>query len=112
VDVNGLRVVLTNRLATIRGIVTDGSKPVAAEIVVFAEDPAKLTFPSRFITTTRSAPTGDFRATGLLAGRYRVIALEGGTTDPEELRSLNSLAASVVLAEGESASLSLRLTRR
>jgi hypothetical protein len=112
VDVNGLRVVLTNRLATIRGIVTDGGKPVAAEIVVFAEDPAKLTFPSRFITTTRSAPTGDFRATGLLAGRYRVIALEGGTTDPEELRSLNSLAASVVLAEGESASLSLRLTRR
>jgi hypothetical protein len=111
-DVDGLQMVLTNRLGTIRGTVTDERGPAAAAVVVFAEDSAKLAFPSRFVKVTRSAPTGDFQASGLLAGRYRVIALESETTDPERLLSLRSLATPVVLAECESVSLSLRLMRR
>jgi hypothetical protein len=111
-DVDGLQVVVTNRLGTLSGTVTDERGPVAATVVAFAEDAAKLSFPSRFIVVTRSSPAGAFRATGLLAGRYRVIALESDTADPERLMSLSSLATPIVLAEGEALSVSLRLTRR
>lgn len=111
-DVDGLQLIVTNRLGTIRGTVTDERGPATATVVVFAEDSARLAFPSRFIKVIRSAPTGDFQAPGLLAGRYRVIALESDTIDTERLLSLRSFATPVVLAESESVSVSLRLTRR
>jgi hypothetical protein len=112
-DVNGLDVVMTNRLGSVAGTVTDGSRPAAAASVVIFPDEAKWTYPSRFIKVARTTSEGEFRTTGLLPGRYRVIAVSAvDGFNPEWLVSVRTLATPVTVAEGESRSVTLRLARR
>ena len=113
-DVDGLDVVLTNRLGSVAGTVTDGSRPAAAAfVVIFADDQEKWTFPSRFITVASTTSEGEFRAAALLPGRYRVIAVSAlDGLVPDRLASVRALATPVNVSEGESRSVAVTLARR
>ena len=96
----------------------DGEAPVRDyAVVVFAEDAAKWTFASRFITSARPSPAnGTFRAGGLPAAAYLVAALPSITAaeaqDPAFLQSLRTQATRVVLNDGETKTVTLRIIKR
>jgi hypothetical protein len=113
-DVNGLELVMTNRLAVIRGTVTDGNKPAASSVVViFPEGETKWILPSRAVTATKTSSEGTFTITGVLAGRYRIIAVpEPPAVGLEWLMGLRALSTQVVVSENEGKSVILKLIRR
>jgi hypothetical protein len=83
-----LRVTLSERLGTLTGAVSnsDGA-PVAAAVIVFAEDPA---FRHERVTTTKvvyTAATGRYVIAGLRAGRYIAVAV------PRDASSLSDATA-------------------
>ena len=51
-DIDGLEITLTSNAGSITGAVTDNGAPATGYgVLVFADDPTKWTFPSRFIAT-------------------------------------------------------------
>lgn len=113
-DVNGLEVVMTSRLASIAGSVTDGNQPATfAWVVVFGEEPATGGCPSRFDSVTRVTSEGEFKADDLLPARYRVIAVTAeAIADLDWLATARNLAMPVAVTEGELRTVSLRLIGR
>jgi hypothetical protein len=116
-DVDGLEVLLTTKNASVAGSVADGSgRPVGGySVIVFAVDPARWTFPSRFIALGRPNQDGRFKIAGLPPEDYLVVAvpaLQGSEwQDPDYLESLRSFAQSLTLSEGEARTLDLKLKR-
>ena len=66
-DVNGLELVMTNRLASIVGTVTDGNKPVTSLILILPE--SIETGAPRMMGGGGSNTDGTFQISGVLAGR-------------------------------------------
>jgi hypothetical protein len=116
-DVDGLEVVLTSRSASLGGAVADASgRPTGRyTVLVFAVDPARWAFPSRFIAIGRPNQNGRFKITGLPPEDYLAVAVPAlqGTEwqDPEFLESLRSFAQTVTLGEGDAKTLDLRMKR-
>jgi len=114
-DVAGIQIVLSDRPTTITGRVLDQRGDVVDDcaVVVFAEDPARWTWPSRFIATGRPDLDGRFTITGLPAGPYRIIALEyideDEAADPEFLATLRAAATRITLTDGESTAVELKV---
>jgi hypothetical protein len=111
------RVVLTNRLATITGMVTAEGQPTKAEVVVFAADSSKWSYPSRFIRTSSADDKGRFRISGLPAGeRYLLVAADyldqGEHYDPEFLERMRAGATEFSLAEAETRTLDAKVVAR
>jgi hypothetical protein len=116
-DVDGLEITLTSRGPTLAGTVTEADKPATDySVIVFADEPSKWAFPSRYFAQGRPAQQGSFRIQGLPPGNYLAVALPPvqGTDwqDPEFLRQYLSVATRVSLAEGETKTISLNLVRR
>lgn len=112
-DVNGLELVMTNRLATLTGTVTDGNKPASFFTVLMWRADTKpgtmaLQAPSAPIST---GPGGAFAITGLLAGRYQVIALPA-PFNIRDLGTVMALGTPINVAEGETKTIALKLLRR
>lgn len=116
-DVNGLEVTLTTRNASMAGAVTDANGRPAGRynVIIFAVDPVKWIFPSRFIAVGRPNQDGRFKVTGLPPENYLVIAmpaLQGSEwQDPDYLESLRPLAQAITLADGEARTLDLKLRK-
>ena len=116
-DVDGVEVILTNRVTSITGRVTDEKANPVTEysVLVFAADRSKWTDRSRFIALGRPTQDGSFRIAGLPPDDYFAVALPAvqGTQwqDPEFLRTLEEAATRLLLGEGESKTLTLRLLR-
>ena len=116
-DVEGVEVILTNRVTSITGRVTDEKANPVTEysVLVFAADRSKWTDRSRFIALGRPTQDGTFRIAGLPPDDYFAIALpavQGSQwQDPEFLRTLEEAATRLLLGEGESKTLTLRLLR-
>lgn len=116
-DADGLVVTLTDRVSSITGGVTDADGRASTEcsVIVFSSDPARWTFPSRYVASTRPNQQGSFRVTGLPAGRYLAVAVPliagGAWQDPQLLDKLRGLAQPLTLADGGSASLSLKVVK-
>jgi hypothetical protein len=113
-----VEVVLTQRRAQLTGSVSnDRGQPANDYVVVlFPEDEAQWTTPSsRFFATARPDQQGRFTIAGLPAGRYLVTALEylepGEDRNPETLSRLRGSAMAIELPEGESRSITLRMSR-
>jgi hypothetical protein len=107
-----VRITLTDRITDVSGVVTPASR-FPYSVLVFPEDPARWTYPSRYIRTVQTGDDGRFRIRGLApAERYLAVALdyleEGEGEDPELLERLRERAASFSLSEGESRTLELR----
>jgi hypothetical protein len=110
-----LRIVLTNRTATISGSL-EGSQggPTAGRVVVFSQDTRRWGLRSRLIQTAEVLPDGRYSIGGLLAGRYFLIGVEDAEdvswNDPEVLSRLQATAIPLTLTEGQK--LTLTLVRR
>ena len=83
-----LRVTLSERLGTLTGAVTNSSgAPVAAAVIVFAEDPAHRHERATTTKVVYTAATGRYAIEGLRAGRYIAVAV------PREASSLADATA-------------------
>jgi hypothetical protein len=117
--VTGIDVVVTNKTTEINGTVTtaDGQPVKDYTLVVFADDPAKWTFPqTRHVTAARPDQDGRVKIRNLPAGDYLAVAVEylaqGEWGDPEVLERLKGRATHLTLSEGETEALQLKLQRQ
>jgi carboxypeptidase family protein len=115
-DIAGVDIVMTGILTTISGMVSDGQGTVSeCNVLVFAEDKSKWTFPSRFIQLARPNQQGRFSVAGLPPETYLVAALAvlQGTEwqDPEFLDKLRAVATRFTIVEGESKTIDLKIAR-
>jgi hypothetical protein len=116
--VTGLRVVITQKVGTLTGMVVDQrQQPVLdATVVLFPADEALRTFQSRFTRTARPDQQGNFRITPLPSGEYLAVALQGledgQAGDPEFLAGIEDMATRVALDDGEAKAVTLALSQR
>jgi Carboxypeptidase regulatory-like domain len=116
--VTGLRVVITQKVGTLTGMVMDQrQQPVLdATVVLFPADENLRTFQSRFTRTARPDQQGNFRITPLPPGDYLAVALQGledgQAGDPEFLAGIEDMAAGVALDDGEAKAMTLALRPR
>jgi hypothetical protein len=111
------QVVLTNRVTSVTGTVTDDGRPAKAAVVVFAADSSKWSYPSRFVRTASADESGRFRMNGLPpAERYLAVAADyvedGEHYDPEFLERIRSAAIEFSLADAETRALELKVSAR
>jgi hypothetical protein len=121
-SLENVELVLTNRIASLTGNVTDARGVAVADyaIVVFPTQEDRWFQRSRFVKTARPTQTGTFSVERLPAGEYYVAAVnrlegadvEGEWHDPEFLRTLALRATRVRLAESQQLSVSLRMLVR
>jgi len=117
--VSGAQIVLTKKISTVSGLVTDdkGNPVLDATVVVFPSDEKLWLFQSRFIKASRPDQEGRYRVTALPGPEdYLVVALQGledgQAGDPEFLATVKEAAAKLSLAEGETKALDVPLTIR
>jgi hypothetical protein len=113
-DVNGLEVVVTNRVGSVSGTVVSGGEPVPeAGVFILGADSAAWTYFSRTLRTGRTNEHGAFNLTGLLPGRYLAVAMSSRNppVDPNSIVALRSLATPIVVVEGANAALTLTIVK-
>jgi len=106
------RVVLTDRVTTISGIVQSRREAANYSVVVFPNDVNRWNYPSRYVRSARANDRGQFRITGLPPNeRYFAVAVdfleEGEEQDPQFLERLRSQATTFSLRDGEQRSIYL-----
>ncbi len=121
-SLTGVAVILTNKTARVGGRVTDAAGRPATDytVVVFSTSADRWYQGSRFFTFTRPKPDGSFAIAGLPPAEYYVAAVDwmqgnegfGEWQDPKFLNALAPRATRVVLSEGQSISVALRLIVR
>ena len=113
---SGVQVVLTKKVSTVSGLVTDakGNPVLDATVVVFPSDEKLWTYQSRFIRAARPDQDGRYRVTGLPGETYLVVALQGledgQAGDPDFLASVKALASPLEIADGETRSADVTLS--
>jgi hypothetical protein len=113
--VEGVQVVLTDRLTRVSGGVTDDSGRPSRDYVavIFPEDSGAWRRFSRRQRVEGPDQQGRFEVTKLPPGRYLAAAVEyvedGQANDPEFLQSLRSWATPFELRKGETKTLALKL---
>lgn len=106
-DLDGLTVVLTNKMTGVTGTLEDASGRAAPDyyVIVFPEDPAFWFQGSRRIKAVRPAARGGFLVRGLPPGAYRIGAVTDVETnewfEPSFLQQLLPASAALTLIEGE-----------
>jgi hypothetical protein len=112
------QVVITNRVLEVNGRAMLRGQPLRDfAVVVFAEDAARWTYPTRYVRAATGDTQGRFTIRGLPPGeRYRAIALdyleEGEAGDPEFLTRLRDAATPFSLREDENRTLDLEIVER
>jgi hypothetical protein len=116
-----VEVVLTDRVSTLTGAVTDDrSRSVpGAGVIVFSTDPANWYTGSRFIRRTAADASSAFTVKGLPSGSYHVAALSSlpadgpdAWQDPTYLEALGARASIVAITEGLPATTRIQLMSR
>jgi hypothetical protein len=115
--VGGMQIVLTKKIASLTGLVTDakGNPVLDATVVVFPGNDKLWTFQSRFIKAARPDQEGKYRVTGLPGPEnYLVVAVQGledgQAGDPEFLATIKDLGTRLELGEGESKAVDVKLS--
>ena len=112
-----VELVLTQRGAQVNGTVSnDRGQPVRDYVLIlFPEDEAQWTPLSRFFATGRPDQQGRVTINNLPPGRYLATAVEyldpGEERNPGMLSRLRATSTAVALTEGESRSVTLRMSR-
>lgn len=112
----GLQVLLTSRITSLGGgVANDRGSPVSDyTVVLFADDATRWGPQSRFIKVGRPDQDGRFRIEAP-PETYLAIAVDqiedGEWTDPEALERLRPFATRIVLTEGDSKTLDLKMRK-
>jgi hypothetical protein len=110
--------VMTSRASSLEGTVSDAAgKPVLdAAILVFSEDKAAWRPNATRTRRGNVGPTGKYRVTGLLAGRYFIIAVprdqlnvQAMNQDPSFFEQLSKEATTFVIGEDEQRQVDLKV---
>ena len=115
-DISGLEVELTNKIATVSGLVSTRSGDAIKDytVIVFAQDKEKWTGNSRYQAIGRPDQDGRFKTGNLPAGDYYIIALDrvesGQWSDPDFLESIRMRASTFSLMDGETKIVDVKLT--
>jgi Carboxypeptidase regulatory-like domain len=116
-QLSGLELTLTRQRTILRGTVTDDANAASTSyaVVAFSTDDQRWGRKTRHVQAVAARPTGDFSIEGLPPGEYYVVALEylesGEESSAERLERWKAGANRITLADGEAASLSLKLKR-
>jgi hypothetical protein len=116
--VDGLRVVLTQRMGGVSGTVTDAPGQPIREYaaVVFAEDATRWKAPTRFVAAGRPNQDGLFEVSGLPPGRYLAVAVDYLETGEEQdvafLQQMQAVATPVGVSDSGSSTVALKLVTR
>jgi hypothetical protein len=116
--VEGLQLLVTNRLTRVNGGATDDAGRPARDYValIFPEDAGAWRRFSRRQRIESPDQQGRFEVTRLPPGHYLAAALEyveeGQDGDPEFLESLRAWATPFELRDGETKTLALKVTSR
>jgi protocatechuate 3,4-dioxygenase beta subunit len=114
-DITGLEVEITNKLTTITGLVTNARGETLKDYttIAFAQDKEKWKMMGRYQSMGRPDQDGRFKIMGLAPGDYYIVALDSAQSsqlmDPDFLESVRPKATSLVLREGESRTIDLKL---
>lgn len=114
--VRRLDVLLTDKVTDVRGGVSDSQGRAVDDytVVIFAEDPDRWAYPSRYVRAARSGRAGQYRITELPPGAYLAVAVsaiaQGAWNDPAVLARLRPYASPLRLEEGEQRTLNLTLS--
>jgi len=116
-QITNARIVLTDRVSELNGTVTVRNEEAKdSSVIVFADDAALWTFPTRYVRMSRADAQGHFTLRGLPAGTYLVAAVdyleEGEWQDPEFLERLREPATRVSVRDGETKTVGLQLLAR
>ena len=111
-DVDGVEVLLTQRVTRVSGTVTAvAGRREAAAVVIFPEDQLKVWPRTRYLRMTRLEAGNAFSVSDLPPGRYLAIAVadheSGEETNPELLQRFRPAATPFTLEEGEARVLNL-----
>jgi hypothetical protein len=114
--VSGVQVVMTKKIASLSGAVTDsrGNPVLDATVVVFPANDRLWSFQSRFIRAARPDQDGRYRISSLPSPEeYLVVAVQGledgQAGDPEFLASVRDAATKFELGEGETRAVDVKL---
>ena len=115
----GARIVVTDRVTEVSGAAVDREGKATRDftVLVFPDDEARWTAPSRYVRSARPDQDGLFKIRALPPhDRYLAVAVDyleqGEETDAELLASLKSAATIVRLRPGDSTTVSLKLVER
>lgn len=111
------RIVLTDRLTEVAGVVAPSDPSSPSSIVVFPENSTKWGARSRYIRRVQSDARGNFRIVGLPPGEpYLAIATDyledGEHLDPEFLTAIRNAARAFSLAASEKRTVELKVIER
>jgi len=115
-DISGIEVELTNKIATVSGLVTTGGGDPVKDytVIVFAQDKDKWSGNSRYQGIGRPDQDGRFKTQSLPPGDYYIIAVDhvdaGQWGDPDFLESIRSRSSTFSLMEGETKTVDVKLT--
>ena len=114
--VSGVQIVMTKKMATVSGAVTDarGNPVLDAAVVVFPANEKLWTYQSRFIRAARPDQEGKYRVASLPSPeQYLVVAVQGledgQAGDPEFLAAVRDSATKFDLGEGETKAVDVKL---
>jgi hypothetical protein len=111
----GVRIIVSDRPAGVRGrLVDDKGAPItAATVVVFARDSQKWFDGSRWVRAVRPDQQGNYRVDGLPPGDYLAVAVDyvedGAWNDAAFIESLRPHGEALILMEGETVTVALKL---
>jgi hypothetical protein len=114
-QLSGVQVILTDRMTTVTGRVTDDKNVPIAEgtVLVFHRDAEKWPDEARYLRAVRPDQQGQFDIKGLPPGEYLAVAIaylqEGQWNDPAYLESLRRYAERVRIDEGGTQGISLKM---
>jgi hypothetical protein len=115
--VSGVQVVLTRKIGSVSGLVTDtrGNPALDATVVVFPANEKLWTYQSRFIRAARPDQEGRYRVTPLPGPeQYLIVAVQGledgQAGDPDFLAAIRESSAKFELSEGETKVVDVKLS--
>jgi hypothetical protein len=110
-----VEVVLTSRVGSVAGEVYDRDQPTSRHgVVVFPEERERWGLLTRFVHIGRVDSRGQFEIPSILPGRYLALPLPNNDdegADPDWLDGMRGAAVPVVVSEGETARIALRVVR-
>ena len=115
--ISGIEIHLTRRATTLSGTVQDDRDSLVGDytIVAFSTNSGKWGYQTRFVRSVRPDQGGTFTLRALPPDEYFVVALEyvetGQEFDPEQLANWKALASTVELRDGDTKTVSLKLSR-